>query len=88
MSKIFAFLMDVNNFLTILGLIVTLLVGYLGIRYAFKFRNKVSITFIRRECFSLFNTIVKNLEEIEIKFKNQPITQNLILLKGTFILVI
>ena len=77
--------MDTNLILGITGFIATLFMGIAGIWYTLKYRKKVKLTFIQQECFSLFNTIVKNLNDIEIKYKDKEVNENLILLKGFFI---
>lgn len=67
--------------LGILGVTVTIIVGILGIRYSKKFTGNVSLTFVKHEWIPLFRTIVKNLDEVEVRFKQKPISENIILLK-------
>lgn len=75
--------MDINITIAILSLLLTIIFGILGLWYTIKFRKKVDLTFYKDECFSLFQTVVKNFPEIEVKFNSKPISENLIFLKGT-----
>jgi hypothetical protein len=76
--------MSIDTTLAIIGLIVTILLGYLGLKYTLKYRKKTEIIFLKNSSLSLFKTIVKNLDEIEINFQGKKINENLILFKGTF----
>jgi hypothetical protein len=71
--------------LGILGVTATIIVGILGIRYSKKFTGNVSLTFVEHEWIPLFRTIVKNLDEVEVRFKQKPISENIILLNGSLI---
>ena len=71
--------------LGILGVTVTIIVGILGIKYSKKFIGNVSLTFVKHEWIPLFRTIVKNLDEVEVRFRQKPISENIILLNGSFI---
>ncbi len=71
-------------FLAVAGVISTIIFGYIGVRYTLKYRKKTNIIFLKNTCISLFKTIVRNLDDIEINFQGKKIDENLILLKGTF----
>ena len=77
--------MDVNFLMGIIGVLGTLILGYLGINYTLKYRSKIKLNYFENDCFSLFQTVVKNFNTIEIKYNKEAINQNLILLKGTFL---
>lgn len=78
--------MDNQSFLLTLGsILITVLIGIIGIYYTLKQRNRLEITFLKNACIPLFRSIVKNLDEIEIKFKGNKIGENLILFKGTIL---
>ncbi|CAN5239053.1 hypothetical protein BH10ACI1_BH10ACI1_21800 [soil metagenome] len=77
--------MDINLFLAIFGIIITIIIGIIGVLYTLKFRNKVKLTFLKQDCISLFKDIVEGLDDIEIKFKDSPIGQNVVFLKGTIL---
>lgn len=74
-----------SDFLGIISIVATILIGIAGIYYAFRLKNQPRLTFIRQEILPLFKSIVKNLDEIEIKFKNSPISPSLILLKASIV---
>lgn len=74
----------IDTVLGIVGLLVTIFLGYLGLKYTLKFRKKTEIIFLKNTSISLFKTIVKNLDDIEINYQGKKINENLILFKGTF----
>jgi hypothetical protein len=78
--------MDINfdTVLAIVGVILTIVLGYLGLRYTLKYRKKTDLLFLKNSSISLFKTIVKNLDDVEITFKGNRIDENLIAFKGTF----
>ncbi|MDN4166699.1 hypothetical protein QWY31_14405 [Cytophagales bacterium LB-30] len=75
---------NIDTALAIVGLLVTIFLGYLGLKYTLKYRKKTEIIFLKNASISLFKTIVKNLDDIEINFQGKKISENLILFKGTF----
>lgn len=70
--------------LAILGIITTIIIGICAVRYASKVKIKTQLLFFEHNCISLFKSIVKELDDIEIKYKNKIIGENLIMFKGTF----
>lgn len=76
--------MNNETILAILSVIVTIIFGYFGIRYTLKYRKRTEIIFLKNNSISLFKSVVKNLEDVEITFKGKKINENLILFKGTF----
>src|SRR5690606_41800255 len=77
--------MDTSLLLTIIGLVATFVFGFLSINLFKKKRYPGRITFLKQSSISLFNSIVKNFNEIAILFENKPIKDNLIYIKGYFI---
>jgi hypothetical protein len=77
--------MDMNLFLTLLGIIATLLIGYWGVKLTLKTRRNVSVAFVEREYIPLFKTIIKNFNSLEISYKHKPITENLVLIKVSIV---
>ena len=55
----------------------------MGVRYAAKYKNKVRLLLIENDCLSLFKTVVSELNELEIKFRGNPVNENLISYKAT-----
>ena len=74
-------LLQVSNIIGIIGIIATIILGYLGVKYTLKFRNKVQLTFYWEEAISLFDSIVKEWKLFDIKYNNKPINPSLVLLK-------
>jgi hypothetical protein len=75
---------SIDTVLAMVGLLVTIFLGYLGLKYTLKYRKKTEIIFLKNSSISLFKTIVKNLDDIEINYQGKKINENLILFKGTF----
>jgi len=77
--------MTLNMFLGLLGIIITIIVGVMGIIYTYRIRNIPKITFLGQEFFSLFESIIKNMDGINITFENIQIGPSLLMLKASFI---
>jgi len=73
--------MDLNMFLVLLGIIITVIVGVIGIRI----RKIPKITFLEQDFFSLFESIIKNIDGINITFENIQVSPSLLMLKASFI---
>jgi hypothetical protein len=73
-----------GSIITFSGIIVTIVIGVWGVRYASKLNIKTQLLFIEHDCISLFRSIVKEIDDIEIKYKDKVIDENLIIFKGTF----
>lgn len=77
--------LDMSNFWSITGTIATIIFGFLSIYLVIKRRYPGKITYITEECINLFEALVKNFEEISIKYKYQPIHENIVYLRGIFL---
>ena len=77
--------MDNNIILWILGIIVTFILAYWGVRATFKTTREVKLLYLQENWIPLFDAIVKNMEGIEITYQHTPIEPSLILLKGCFL---
>jgi hypothetical protein len=77
--------MDYNFILAVLGLLCTLALGAWSIYLAMRHRYPGQISFVMQGCLGLFDSIVKNLPELSVLYKNAPIKENLVLLKGAFL---
>lgn len=75
---------DLNLVYMVLGVIATIIVGYLGIKYSYKNKVKTSLLYFENNCVSLFKSVVKDLDELEIRYKGKTVNENLITYKGTF----
>lgn len=77
--------MGLSMFLGLLGIIITIIIGVTGIIYAYRIRNIPKITFLEQDFFSLFKSIIKNMDGINITFENVQINPSLLMLKASFI---
>lgn len=77
--------MGLNIFLVLLGIIVTIIIGIMGIIYTYRIRNIPKITFLEQDLFSLFESIIKNIDGINITFENIQVDPSLLMLKASFI---
>jgi len=84
MENIINYFTDTSLIYMDLGVIATILAGYFGIKYTSKSKNRTSIWYFEDSRITLFKSVVKELDELEIKYKNEPINENLIIYRGTF----
>jgi len=77
--------MGLNMFLGLLGIIITIIVGVMGIIYTYRIRNIPKITFLEHDFFSLFESIIKYMDGINITFENIQVGPSLLMLKASFI---
>lgn len=76
---------SIDTLLAIIGVVSTVIFGYIGVRYTLKYRKKTNVVFLKNTCASLFKTIIRDIDDIEINFQGKKIDENLILFKGTFL---
>ena len=77
--------MNLSLLVTILGIIATVILGTWSIILFFRTKYPGKITFYIEDIIGLFDSIVKNLPELSILFKDNNVSQNLFLLKGCFV---
>ena len=70
-----------NIILTIVGIALAIIGIWVTIRR--KYPGK--ITFFKEECIGLFDSIVRNFPELLVSYQNSPISENIVLLKGSFL---
>lgn len=73
----------INTLIGIFGLLITLFFGFREISK--RNRKKMDIIFLKNSSFSLFDSIVKNLDDLEITFQGKKINENLVRFKGIFL---
>lgn len=76
---------DLSISLTILGIILTIVFGFLSIDLFKRKKNPGKLTLIKQSTLGLFNNIAKNFDEILILYKAEPIKENVIYLKASFL---
>jgi hypothetical protein len=73
--------MDINLALTILGITITLILGIISIIMTIRRKNKGILDLIIQDDINLFNSIVKNINNLKLLYKDQPISENIHLIK-------
>ena len=77
--------MEIGTALTILGLLLAL-IGAPGLYYIFfKRPYPAQITFVVVDCLGLFESIVKHFPELAISYKDDPVGEGIVLLKGALL---
>jgi hypothetical protein len=76
--------MDFNTTLGIVGIAISLMFGVWGLFLVVKYRSG-HLTFVREQTIALFDSIVKNLPELAVLYRDSQITPNLVLIKGAFV---
>lgn len=71
--------------LTIIGIVFTVFLGGWGIYLMVKRKYSPEITFVQESCLGLFDSIVKNMPELEVRYKDSPVAEGLVLLKDCFL---
>lgn len=77
--------MEATYILGIIGITITIAFGIWGIFVTIKNSKSGEITFFQEDIIPLFDSIVKNLSELVVSFKESPVKPNLFLIKGGFI---
>lgn len=73
--------MAIALILTIVGITLTII----GIKYTLKYGRRIKLTYIDEGCIPLFESIVKNIDRLEVMYKKEPVDPSLILIKGSFV---
>ena len=73
--------MNIYLLLAILGIIIAVVFGVLGIIFFLKRKFKGKLNLIIDESIGLYDSVVKNIEGLEIIYNNEPIKENMYLLK-------
>lgn len=77
--------MDTSLVLSIIGLIATIVFGFLSIVLFRRKKYPGKLTLVKQSVLGLFNDIAKNFAEIGILYKGDAIKENVIYLKACFI---
>lgn len=78
--------MDTTNVLTILGIATTVLLGAWAIYLAVRYSRQVDIAYMEDTCLALIDDITQGISsDLEIRFRNSPVSQNIVLLTGYII---
>lgn len=77
--------MDIGIIIGIIGLVATLIFGFLSLDLIKRKKYPGKISCIKLSAVSLLNDVAKNFREIKLLHNNNPIEQNLVYIKGAFI---
>lgn len=73
--------MSTNTFLTLLSIAALILTG-VTIWLAIRRRYPGQITYLEESCIGLFDSIVRNLPDLKVLYKSDPVSENIVLIKG------
>ena len=77
--------MDTQTILAVIGIAATVLVGIWAIIITVRYNRSVQITYAHALVIALTDDITQNFPDLKVSFHNQPVSDNLVLLKGYFI---
>ncbi len=77
--------METSTLLGILGITVSCIFGAWGVYLVIKHRYPGRLTYVREQSIALFDSIVKNLPELAVLYKDKPVRPNLVLVKGALV---
>ncbi len=77
--------MDTQTILAVAGIVATVLIGFWAIVMALRYHRSVQITYAHDHAIALIDDITQNFPELKVLFRDQPVSDNLVLLKGYFI---
>lgn len=74
--------MDIQTLLTVAGIVVTVAFGIWAIVVTIRFNRSVQITYVHDQAIALVDDISQHFQDLRISFRNAPVSENLVLLKG------
>ncbi len=77
--------MEIQTFLAVIGIFATLVLGVWAIVIAVRYSRNVRITYAQDQVIALTDDISQNFADLKIYFRDQPVSDNLVLLKGYLI---
>ncbi len=77
--------MNTQTILAAVGILATTLFGLWAIAAAFRFSRNVRITYALDQAIVLIDDITQNFQDLGITFRGEPVSANLVLLKGYLI---
>lgn len=73
--------MDSTLVFSVLGIVATVVFGLLGIKVAIKWKYPGKITFLKEDVIDLYNSVVKNISDLKITYKESQIVENMFLIR-------
>jgi hypothetical protein len=77
--------MDMQTIYALTGIAATVLVGVLAIAITVHYNKRVQITYAHDLSIALTDDITQNFPDLKVLFHNEPVSENLVLIKGYFI---
>lgn len=77
--------MDIQTFLAVAGITATIILGIWAIVITVRHNRGVQITYAHDQAIALTDDITQNFPDLKVLFRDQPVSENLVLLKGYFI---
>lgn len=77
--------MDYNLLLTVLGLGLTIIFGWIGIRMAKKYRASTKLVYYQENCLSLYDGLNNRIDGLSLSYNGKSLDRPLFLLKGSLI---
>lgn len=77
--------MNTQSLLAIAGIVATTVFGVWAIAFAFRLSRNVRITYALDQLIALTRDITQNFPDLGVTFRGEPVSENLVLLKGYFI---
>jgi len=71
-----------TNTLTIFSIVLALIFFGITIWLTLRRRYPGQITYFEESCIGLFDSIVRNLSDLKVLYKSDPVSENIVLLKG------
>jgi hypothetical protein len=77
--------MDTQTLMAVVGIIATVTLGIWAIAITIRYNRSVRITYAHDQAIALTNDITQNFPNLSITYREQAVSENLVLLKGYFI---
>lgn len=72
----------IGTIVGVIGVFLTLLFGVYSIKTSKRDQKSHGIIFSKVQCLSLFDSIVENIDGVEVNYRNSPISKSIILFEG------
>jgi len=77
--------MDITDtVLTIAGVTATVVLGIYAIILAVRYSRQTGISYLEDTCLALFDDITQGITDLDIRFKNSPISKKIVIVQGYF----
>jgi hypothetical protein len=77
--------MDTQTLMAVVGILATVTLGIWAIAITIRYNRSVRIKYAHDQAIALTDDITQNFQNLSITYRDQPVSENLVLLKGYFI---